>query len=336
MRRLMVAPVLAVLCAFAPAAAHAQPAMTWSPASSSNYRALSSRSIDSIIIHKVEGSLDSCVNWFKNPAARVSAHYVVNSNKIVQMVRDKDRAWHAGNTYYNAHAIGIENEGWSSRNDTTDAHYRRLASLVAYLCKKYGIPMDRKHILAHSQINSDKSDPGKYFNWTLFMSYVAQAAGGTTTTPPTTPTTPTQPPVVTPPTTTPPSGNAGIGAATTTAVNVRQTAGGTILGVAPALSGWVRTGKMDQGFAEVFFRGQRAWIHAGYLSGFGGQGVRVTADTLNVRAGPNMGDTIIGAIYNGQTYVKSENSADGAWVFIRYDENKRWVYKSYAPSFTLN
>ncbi|MEZ0231105.1 MAG: N-acetylmuramoyl-L-alanine amidase [Planctomycetota bacterium] len=330
MRRLVVAPVFIALCAFA-APAQAQPAITWSPASSSNYRALSSRNIDSIIIHKVEGSLDSCVNWFKNPSARVSAHYVVNSSKIVQMVRDKDRAWHAGNTYYNAHAIGIENEGWSSRNDTTDAHYRRLASLVAYLCKKYGIPMNRQKILAHSQINGDKSDPGKYFNWTLFMSYVQQAAGGTTTTPP--PVTP--PPTTQPPTTQPPSGISGYGVATTAAVNVRASAWGTVLGVAPALSGWVRTGNVDQDFAEVFFRGRKAWISQSYLSGLSGTGVKVTADTLNVRAGPGMSDSIVGAIYNGQMYVTSESSNDGTWAFIRYDQLKRWVYKSYAPAFTL-
>jgi hypothetical protein len=332
MRRLLVAPVFAVVCALAPSAAQAQPAITWSPASSKNYRSLSSRSIDSIIIHKVEGSLDSCVSWFKNPSARVSAHYVVNSSKIVQMVRDKDRAWHAGNTYYNAHAIGIENEGWSSRNDTTDAHYRRLASLTAYLCKKYSIKMDRKHILGHSHINSDKSDPGKYFNWTLFMSYVAQAAGGTIVTP-------TQPPIqppTTPPTTTqPPVGNAGYGAATTTDVNVRASAWGTILGTAPALSGWVRTGRTDQGFAEVFFRGQRAWISTSYLSGLSGTGVKVNTDTLNVRAGPNMSDAIVGHVYMNQTYVSTESSADGAWAFIRFDDKKRWVYKSYAPAFTL-
>ncbi len=333
MRRLVVAPVLVVLCTLVSAKAEAQPAMTWSPASPKNYRSLSSRSIDSIIIHKVEGSLDSCVNWFKNPNARVSAHYVVNASKIVQMVRDKDRAWHAGNTYYNAHAIGIENEGWSSRNDTTDAHYRRLASLVAYLCKKHGIPMNRQRILGHSQINNDKSDPGKYFNWTLFMSYVQQSAGGTVT-PPTTPP-PTTPPTTPPPSTQPPSGNGGYGSATTAAVNVRASAWGTVIGTAPNMSGWVRTGKTDQNFAEVFFRGRKAWISQAYLSGLSGTGVKVIADTLNVRAGPGMSDAIVGAIYNGQTYVTSESSSDGQWAFIRYDELKRWVYKSYAPAFQL-
>jgi N-acetylmuramoyl-L-alanine amidase len=54
--------------------------------------------IDLIVIHyTASGSAEGTISWFKNPRARVSAHYLVGKDgTIYQLVRDEDTAWHAG------------------------------------------------------------------------------------------------------------------------------------------------------------------------------------------------------------------------------------------------
>ncbi|MDX6381316.1 MAG: hypothetical protein QOI57_2340, partial [Rubrobacteraceae bacterium] len=53
------------------------------PANSHNYTAANrpySNLIDKIVIHVVQGSWSSAINWFQNPRAQASAHYVVRSS----------------------------------------------------------------------------------------------------------------------------------------------------------------------------------------------------------------------------------------------------------------
>ncbi|NRQ38960.1 amidase [Nonomuraea sp. NN258] len=160
------------------------PNATWVPASSSNYRVSSretSYNIDRVVIHVTQGSYAGTISWFQNPSAQVSAHYVVKSSNgaVTQMVRDKDVAWHAGNSTYNNRSIGIEHEGWV--NDAswfTDAMYRSSAALTKWLCERYGIPKDRTHIIGHNQVpGATHTDPGSHWNWTTYMNYVT--GGGT-------------------------------------------------------------------------------------------------------------------------------------------------------------
>jgi hypothetical protein len=151
----------------------------------SNANRPSSNPIDKIIIHVTQGSWSSAINWFLNSSAQVSAHYTVRSSDgfIGQSVREKDIAWHAGNWPYNQTSIGIEHEGYvSDPKWFTDAMYRSSAKLSAYLCKKYGIPVDRAHIIGHNEVpNTDHTDPGGYWDWTTYMSYVTSYAGDTAT-----------------------------------------------------------------------------------------------------------------------------------------------------------
>src|SRR5581483_10975267 len=163
--------------------ANAQPSITWHGASPSNYTAQGGRSITRIVIHKAEGSAYATWSWFQNPAAGASAHYVVDTDgSAVQMVSDGDIAWHCGNWAYNTSSIGIEQGGYTYRDDVSDSQLRGLASLTSYLCDKYGIPKDRNHIIGHNEVpdpynpglfggSDHHTDPGPYFDWTTFMSY---------------------------------------------------------------------------------------------------------------------------------------------------------------------
>ena len=96
-----------------------------------------------------------------------STHYVVGEDEIIQLVRDKHRAWHVGgyNTKNkcraeNNNSIGVDlvehklNSKSSSVNDCdwyfTDKVIQDGAQLVAMLADKYDIPMD--HIVRHFDV----------------------------------------------------------------------------------------------------------------------------------------------------------------------------------------
>ncbi|MEV0352183.1 peptidoglycan recognition family protein [Nonomuraea sp. NPDC050680] len=169
------------------AAATDYPGALWAAASSSNY-AVSNRptdeKIDRIIIHVTQGSYAGTISWFQNSAAKVSAHYVVRSSdgQITQMVREKNRAFHAGVSSYNHRSVGIEHEGFI--NDAswfTDQMYRSSAALTRNIADRYGIPKDRSHIIGHVEVpGSDHTDPGSHWDWNKYMSYVGGGSGGGT------------------------------------------------------------------------------------------------------------------------------------------------------------
>jgi photosystem II stability/assembly factor-like uncharacterized protein len=170
------------------------PGARWLAASRSDYavanRPLSDR-ITTVVIHTTDGSYSGTLSWFRNPAARASAHYVVRSadGQITQMVREKDEAWHAGNGAVNAASIGIEHEAFTTNCAWyTDAMYRSSAQLVAYLVTKYLIPVDRTHIIGHYQVSdpnhpgrfggfSHHTDPGPCWDWPKYMGLVRDFAG---------------------------------------------------------------------------------------------------------------------------------------------------------------
>ncbi|MFF4255069.1 N-acetylmuramoyl-L-alanine amidase [Streptomyces sp. NPDC001663] len=135
-----------------------------------------SQSIKYIVIHDTEGAWDGVLKLVQDPTY-VSWNYTIRSTDglIAQHVKAKDVAWHAGNWYVNAKSVGIEHEGFLANPDAwyTEAMYRSSARLVKYLSAKYGIPLDRQHILGHdnvpgpttSTIPGMHTDPGPYWDW---------------------------------------------------------------------------------------------------------------------------------------------------------------------------
>jgi N-acetyl-anhydromuramyl-L-alanine amidase AmpD len=173
----------ALQCAWVPAAyAQTDPG---DPAQYGNYD-LAARPADGlalrfIVIHDTEVDHDRTIALFQDPHAAVSAHYLVRSadGAVTQLVRTRDIAWHAGNWWLNTHAIGIENEGFALQGRTwfTDRMYRSLAHLVRWLARRYGIPLDRAHVIGHDQVPGPTAaqqlgmhwDPGPYFDWDRLM-----------------------------------------------------------------------------------------------------------------------------------------------------------------------
>ncbi|MFD3615282.1 N-acetylmuramoyl-L-alanine amidase [Streptomyces sp. NPDC058676] len=135
-----------------------------------------SQSIKYIVVHDTEGAWEGVLDLVQDPTY-VSWNYSLRSTDghIAQHVKAKDVAWHAGNWYVNAKSVGLEHEGFLASPDAwyTEAMYRSSARLVAYLAKKYGVPLDRQHILGHDNvpgptagtIGGMHTDPGPYWDW---------------------------------------------------------------------------------------------------------------------------------------------------------------------------
>jgi N-acetylmuramoyl-L-alanine amidase len=112
--------------------------------------------------------------WLCDPASEVSSHYLVHEDgRVVQMVRESDRAWHAGKSSWfgrtdiNSCSVGIEivNPGHSLGYK---AFPKRQIEAIIDLCVgivgRHSIPARR--VLAHSDVAPGrKVDPGEKFPW---------------------------------------------------------------------------------------------------------------------------------------------------------------------------
>jgi hypothetical protein len=107
---------------------------------------------------------------------------------VTQMVPAKDIAFHAGNYSTNLHSVGIEHEGYAAQGATwyTEAQYEATADLVKYLAQRFGIPLDRQHIVGHGDVAGPGSgyvagmhwDPGPRWDWDHFMRLLGAPLSG--------------------------------------------------------------------------------------------------------------------------------------------------------------
>jgi N-acetyl-anhydromuramyl-L-alanine amidase AmpD len=157
------------------------PGAQWVAASSANFRWADrpdDYAIDRVVIHVTQGDFDSAVKVFQDPDHRAAAHYIVRRDgHVAQMIRELDVAFHAGNREYNERSIGIEHEGFVEKSSSfTDAMYTASARLTAGVCARYGIPVDREHIMGHVEVpGTDHTDPGKHWDWDRYIRLVREA-----------------------------------------------------------------------------------------------------------------------------------------------------------------
>jgi N-acetyl-anhydromuramyl-L-alanine amidase AmpD len=125
-----------------------------------------------IIHHTAQDSLQQTVKTFTKTETQVSSHYVISDNgKVVQMLNDYLRAWHAGigswgkNTDINSSSIGIELDN-NGTEPFTELQINSLLALLTKLKKDYNIPA--QNIIGHSDIApTRKKDPSALFPWKI-------------------------------------------------------------------------------------------------------------------------------------------------------------------------
>jgi N-acetylmuramoyl-L-alanine amidase len=130
---------------------------------------------DTIVIHVTEGDARSVRAWFHDPAAQVSAHYMVQKDgDVVHFVNENDTAWANGRVVNptaqivlerpdanpNWWTISIEHEGDGLHELTDPQRAASLALIKDIKTRHPRILFDRKHIIGHHEIYSPKSCPG--------------------------------------------------------------------------------------------------------------------------------------------------------------------------------
>lgn len=149
--------------------------MTINEAPSPNFDERGGKPIDILLLHYTGmKTAAEAIARLRDPAAKVSAHYVVDEDgSVLKLVDENMRAWHAGVSYWagerdiNARSIGVE-----IVNPGHEFGYRafpaaQIASVIA-LCKdvlaRRAIPAHR--VLGHSDVAPlRKQDPGEKFPW---------------------------------------------------------------------------------------------------------------------------------------------------------------------------
>jgi N-acetyl-anhydromuramyl-L-alanine amidase AmpD len=128
------------------------PGAVWFPTSCANTKCDTSRgAIDYVVVHDTEGGWDASVATLQNDPGK-SVHYIVDRDgKVGQFLHEDVTAYHAGNYYYNQHSVGIEHVGYATQT-YPEAQYAASAKLVGYLIQKYGVAVDRAHVIGHDQV----------------------------------------------------------------------------------------------------------------------------------------------------------------------------------------
>ena len=134
------------------------PLAIWNPAAECNYEART-KPVSAVVIHYTEGTYAGCISWFQNCDAEVSAHYVIRSvdGQVTQMVRERDKAWHARSA--NGYTIGVEHEAYGDIiSFFTEAMYASSADLMRDICSRY------ESIDGHRTFYYDTLDNGTALN----------------------------------------------------------------------------------------------------------------------------------------------------------------------------
>jgi N-acetylmuramoyl-L-alanine amidase len=117
---------------------------------------------------------EAAEKWLCAPESDVSSHYLVHEDgRIVQMVREQDRAWHAGRSFWkgttdvNSASVGIEIVNGGHDFGLPDFPGVQIAAVIALtqdIMARHG--MGRDVVVAHSDVAPGrKRDPGERFPW---------------------------------------------------------------------------------------------------------------------------------------------------------------------------
>jgi N-acetylmuramoyl-L-alanine amidase len=131
--------------------------------------------VDILLLHYTGmESAGAALERMCDPAAKVSAHYMIDEDGTVyRLVDEKQRAWHAGVSSWrgdadvNGRSVGVElvNPGHEfGYRKFAEVQMTRLEQLGAEIVLRHSIPA--ANVLGHSDVAPDrKQDPGELFDW---------------------------------------------------------------------------------------------------------------------------------------------------------------------------
>jgi N-acetylmuramoyl-L-alanine amidase len=131
--------------------------------------------VDMLVLHYTGmRSRDEALERLCDPAAKVSAHYLIDENgDVYHLVGEDKRAWHAGvsawrgQTNINARSIGIElvNPGHEfGYRAFPKVQMEALAALGREVLSRH--PIAPRNVVGHADVApSRKQDPGELFDW---------------------------------------------------------------------------------------------------------------------------------------------------------------------------
>jgi N-acetyl-anhydromuramyl-L-alanine amidase AmpD len=143
-----------------------------------------------IVIHATDNTASDQAeaSYAQTRPDHTSAHFYSDEDSVTQALDTSHIAYGCFPTG-NSRSVQFEISGLS--NQLTDASLRRVAPIVARACQEYGIPIRKvtptelvngvKGICGHLDVTrawgeGDHTDPGSYFPWDTFISYVQAAS----------------------------------------------------------------------------------------------------------------------------------------------------------------
>ena len=123
-----------------------------------------------VLHHTAMASAAAAIARLSDPAAEVSAHYVIcKSGAVTRLVDEDQRAWHAGVGEWcglqdmNSRSIGIELDN-DAKAAFTEPLMQSLLALLPQVLARWDIPAE--NVIGHSDMAPGrKIDPGAHFDW---------------------------------------------------------------------------------------------------------------------------------------------------------------------------
>ena len=119
-----------------------------------------------VIIHYtgMQSEIES-IKRLKNPKSKVSCHYLINrKGKIIQLVKDKNIAWHAGKSNFNGRTncngflLGLSFSGNTNARELTDDEVSSAIEWLVPRFEKWGWPKDLSTVTTHRDISPGRKD----------------------------------------------------------------------------------------------------------------------------------------------------------------------------------
>ena len=137
-----------------------------------------SHPITILVIHATAGAFGGALSWLRNPQSQVSAHYLISkSGRIVQLVREHDVAWHAGNsawaglTNINRYSVGIELENANTGRDPYPVpQWHAAVALSRAIVQRHQIAPN--NLVRHLDISPGRKTDPAGLPWSVFRSAV--------------------------------------------------------------------------------------------------------------------------------------------------------------------